>query len=266
MFFGIYCLNCKFRFFLRETILLIIPAIDLRNGRCVRLMQGDFRRMTVYSKEPADVAMKWQALGAERIHVVDLDGSRAGIPRNKEVVRDIVRAVSVPIQLGGGIRNMKTAEEYLSMGVSWIILGTAALKDRGFVEEAGRSFDGKIILGIDGRDGKAAVEAWTEETGRSVVEIARSYEGAGFSAIVYTDIGRDGMEEGVNVEATGALARSVRIPVIASGGVSDVRDIEKLKTIEKYGVMGVIVGKALYSGALRLEDAIKAGRLKAHNG
>jgi phosphoribosylformimino-5-aminoimidazole carboxamide ribotide isomerase len=235
--------------------LLIIPAVDLRDGRCVRLMQGDFGRMTVYSKNPA-----------ERIHVVDLDGSRAGIPRNKEVVRDIVRAVSVPIQLGGGIRNMETVEEYLAMGVSWVILGTAVLKDRGFVEEAGRSFDGKIILGIDGRNGKAAVEAWTEETSRPVVEIAKSYEGVGFSAIVYTDIGRDGMEEGVNVEATGTLARSVSIPVIASGGVSDLRDIEELKTIEKYGVMGVIVGKALYSGALRLEDAIKAGQLKAENG
>lgn len=246
--------------------MLIIPAIDLRDGRCVRLMQGDFGRMTVYSTDPADIAMKWQDLGAERIHVVDLDGSRAGIPQNKEVVRNIVRAVSIPIQLGGGIRNMKTAEEYLAMGVSWIILGTAALKDREFAEEAGRSFDGKAILGIDGRDGKVAVEAWTEETGRSVVEIARSYEESGFSAIVYTDIGRDGMEEGVNVEATGTLARSVRIPVIASGGVSDVRDIEKLKTVEKYGVMGVIVGKALYSGALRLEDAIKAGRLKADKG
>jgi len=225
-------------------------------------MQGDFGRMTVYSNNPADVAMKWQELGAERIHVVDLDGSRAGIPRNKEVVRDIVRAVSVPIQLGGGIRNMKTVEEYLAMGVGWIILGTAALKDRGFVEEAGRSFGGKIILGIDGRDGEAAVEAWTEETGRSVVELARSYEGAGFSAIVYTDIRRDGMEEGVDVEATRTLAQSVGIPVIASGGVSDIHDIEKLKTIEKHGVMGVIVGKALYSGALRLEDAIKAGKQK----
>lgn len=240
--------------------MLIIPAIDLRDGRCVRLMQGDFGRMTVYSDHPADVAVTWQELGAERIHVVDLDGSRAGTPRNREVIRDIVRAVSVPIQLGGGIRNMNTAEDYLAMGVRWLILGTAALKDRGFAEEAGRVLGGRIILGLDGRGGKAAVEAWTEETGRSVVEIAKSYEGSGFSAVVYTDIGRDGMEDGVNVEATRALAESIRMPVIASGGVSHLRDIERLKVIEPCGVTGVIVGKALYSGALRLEEAIRAGK------
>lgn len=245
--------------------MLVIPAIDLREGKCVRLMQGDFGRVTVYSNEPADVAMKWEKLGAERIHVVDLDGSRAGVPRNKAVVQDIVRAVSVPVQLGGGIRNMATAEEYLAMGVSWVILGTAALKDRKFVEEAGRSLAGRIILGIDGRDGRAAVEAWTEETGLSVVEIAKSYEESGFSAIVYTDIRRDGMEEGVNVEATRALAQSVRMPVIASGGVSDIRDIERLRTVEPDGVMGVIVGKALYSGAMRLENAIEAGKGKGGN-
>jgi len=235
---------------------LIIPAIDLRDGKCVRLMQGDFARMTVYSGDPADVASRWQNQGAERIHVVDLDGSRDGTPRNKEAIRDILRAVSVPVQLGGGIRNRTVAEDYLAMGLGWIILGTAALKDRRFVEEAARSFAGRILLGIDGRHGKAAVEAWTEDTDQSVVDIARSYEGAGFSAIVYTDIGRDGMEKGVNIKATKTLAQSVRIPVIASGGVSDIRDIEKLKNIESHGVMGVIVGKALYTGALKLEDAI----------
>jgi phosphoribosylformimino-5-aminoimidazole carboxamide ribotide isomerase len=240
--------------------MLIIPAIDLRDGRCVRLMQGDFARMTVYSSNPADVALRWQDQGAERIHVVDLDGSRDGIPRNKEPIRDILRAVSIPVQLGGGIRNRTIAEDYLAMGLGWVILGTAALKDRNFVEDAARSFAGRIILGIDGRHGKAAVEAWTEDTDRSVVDIARSYEGAGFSAIVYTDIGRDGMEKGVNIDATSLLAQSVRIPVIASGGVSDIRDIEKLKTIEPHGVMGVIVGKALYTGALRLEDALRAAK------
>jgi len=240
--------------------LLIIPAIDLRDGRCVRLMQGDFGRMTVYSTNPADVARRWQDLGAERIHVVDLDGSRAGIPKNMSVIRDIVRAISIPIQLGGGIRNMKTAREYLDIGVGWLILGTAALKNRDFVKEAGHFLEGRIILGLDGRDGKAAVEAWTEETGQSVVEIAKSYEGSGFSAVVYTDIGRDGMEGGVNIEATRLLAESIRMPVIASGGVSGLRDIERLKAIESSGVIGVIVGKALYSGALRLEDAIREGK------
>jgi len=240
--------------------LIIIPAIDLRNGKCVRLMQGDFEKMTVYSDDPVKVAVRWQQAGAERIHVVDLDGSRAGGPRNREVIREIVSAVTVPVQLGGGIRSLETVADYLEMGLRWVILGTAALKDRAFVEEAGRRFEGRIILGIDGRNGMAAVEAWTEETGRPVVEIAKSYEGCCLAAVIYTDIARDGMERGVNIRATEELARSVRMPVIASGGVTDLSDVERLRAIEQHGVIGVIVGKALYSGALRLEDAIRATR------
>lgn len=240
--------------------MIIIPAIDLRKGKCVRLMQGDFEKMTVYSDDPVEVALRWQQAGAERIHVVDLDGSRAGVPRNREVIKEIVSAVTVPVQLGGGIRNLETVADYLGMGVRWSILGTAALKDRTFVEEAGRRFEGRVLLGIDGRDGMAAVEAWTEETGRPVVEIAKSYEECGLAAVIYTDIARDGMERGVNIRATEELARSIRIPVIASGGVTDLRDIERLRAIERYGVVGVIVGKALYSGALRLEDAIRTNQ------
>ncbi len=238
----------------------IIPAIDLREGKCVRLMQGDFGRMTIYSDRPAEVAEKWQEKGAERIHLVDLDGSRAGVPRNRQVIEEILQKVSVPVQVGGGIRSIDTVRLYLEAGVRWVILGTAALKDRDFVVEACRLFGGRIILGIDGRDGKVAVEAWTEESARSVEEVAASYRDVGLAAVIYTDIGRDGMERGVNVEATRRLAETVGIPVIASGGVANIEDIKKIKTLERYGVAGVIVGKALYSGALSLEEAIEASR------
>jgi len=226
----------------------------------VRLMQGDFGRMTIYSGRPAEVAEKWQEKGAERIHLVDLDGSRAGVPRNRHVIEEILQKVSVPVQVGGGIRNIDTVRLYLEAGVRWVILGTAALKDRNFVVEACRLFGGRIILGIDGRDGKVAVEAWTEESSWSVEEVAASYRDVGLAAVIYTDIGRDGMERGVNVEATRRLAETVGIPVIASGGVANIEDIKKIKTLERYGVAGVIVGKALYSGALSLEEAIEAGR------
>jgi phosphoribosylformimino-5-aminoimidazole carboxamide ribotide isomerase len=240
--------------------LIIIPAVDIKDGKCVRLLQGRFDEVTVYSRNPAEMARNWQDKGAERIHVVDLDGSLAGSPRNKEVIRDIVQSVGVPIQLGGGIRDLETVESYLRMGIARIILGTAAMKDRYFFMEACRSYPGTIILGIDARDGKAAVEAWTEATGESAIDVAKSYEVAGLDALIYTDIGRDGMERGVNVEATMSLAESVRIPVIASGGVSSLRDIVKLLEVEKSGVMGVIIGKALYTGAIRLDEAISLAR------
>ena len=240
--------------------MIIIPAIDLKGGRCVRLAQGDFNRTTIYGEHPADVARRWQDEGAERIHVVDLDGSRAGVPRNRDVIEEILQKVSVPVQVGGGIRNIETVKSYIEAGVRWVILGTATLKDRDFVVDACRLFGGKIILGIDGRDGKVAVEAWTEESARSVEEVAASYRDVDLAAVIYTDIGRDGMERGVNVEATRRLAGTVGVPVIASGGVANIEDIKKIKTLERYGVVGVVVGKALYSGALSLEDAIEASR------
>jgi len=236
--------------------LIIIPAIDLKDGKCVRLLQGDFGRATVYSDNPVEVAGIWQEKGAERIHVVDLDGSLAGFPRNKEVIKEIILETDVPVQVGGGIRDMKTIEDYFRMGAYRVILGTAALKNIELVIDACKTFVGRIILGIDARDGKVAVEAWTEEMTESALEVAKSYEECGLDAIVYTDIKRDGMEVGVNIEATRDLARSVCISVIASGGVSSIRDIEKLLGIEKFGVTGVIIGKALYNGALRLEDAL----------
>ncbi len=240
--------------------MIIIPAVDIKEGKCVRLLQGDFEKVTVYSASPVETALKWQGQGAERIHIVDLDGSRSGAPQNGQVIEAVARAVRVPIQVGGGIRDMKTVETYLNMGVSRVILGTAALRDRSFVEAACRRYPGRILLGLDARDGKAVVQGWTEATETSVVDIARSYEDIGADAIIYTDIRRDGTERGVNVEATAALARSVRIPVIASGGVAGIADIERLLAVEKDGIIGVIIGKALYTGAVSLEEALRRAR------
>jgi phosphoribosylformimino-5-aminoimidazole carboxamide ribotide isomerase len=239
---------------------IIIPAIDLKDGRCVRLEQGDFSRVTVYSDDPVGIAKKWQENGAERIHVVDLDGSLCGSPRNTDVIRGIVAEVGLPIEVGGGIRDMKTIEAYIGMGVNWVILGTMALRDKGFVREACGAYKGEIILGIDANDGKVAIQGWTEQTSESAIAIAKGYEGYGLAAIVYTDIKRDGMETGVNMEATRELARSVDIPVIASGGVSSIEDIRRLREIEKFGVIGVIIGRALYSGAVSLEEAISLSK------
>jgi len=238
--------------------LLIIPAIDLKAGTCVRLIQGDFRQVTVYSDSPAEVARLWQEKGAKRIHLVDLDGALAGFPRNQDVIHEIVKEAVVPIQVGGGIRDIKTIDTYINMGVRWVILGTAAFKSKTFVREACKTYPGKVILGIDASDGWVAIKGWTEITTESAKEIAKSYEGYGLEAIVYTDIKRDGTGKGINIEATKIIAESLDIPVIASGGVSGIRDIEGIKEIEPFGVTGVIIGKALYAGALSLEDAIKA--------
>jgi phosphoribosylformimino-5-aminoimidazole carboxamide ribotide isomerase len=239
---------------------IIIPAIDLKDGRCVRLAQGDFKRVTVYSEDPVEIAKKWQENGAERIHLVDLDGSLAGSPQNNDVIQKIVEEIDVPIQVGGGIREIKTIETYIGIGVHWVILGTIALRNMRFVREACDAYSGRIILGIDANDGKVAVQGWTEQTSESAIDIARRYEGYGLAAIVYTDIKRDGMETGVNIEATRNLAQLVKIPVIASGGVSSMQDIERLREVEKYGISGVIIGKALYSGAISLKEAIKLSK------
>jgi phosphoribosylformimino-5-aminoimidazole carboxamide ribotide isomerase len=240
--------------------MIIIPAIDLKDGKCVRLVQGDFDRVTVYADDPVAMAVNWQEQGAQRLHLVDLDGSLAGTPKNSNPIRDILRAVSIPVQLGGGIRNRETIEAYLAMGLSWVILGTAALRDEQFVREVCRAYEGRIILGIDAGDGKVAIQGWTENTSASPVALARRYENEGLAAIIYTDIKRDGVGTGVNIEATRALAEAVAIPVIASGGVAGVSDITRLMDIEEFGVVGVIVGKALYSGALSLTEANRAAK------
>ncbi len=236
--------------------MLVIPAIDLKDGKCVRLLQGDFNLSTVYSDHPPDIAARWQEKGAKRIHVIDLDGSRDGLPRNRNAIEKIVRAVDVPLQVGGGIRDMKTVDDYINMGVSYVILGTVALKDRNFVLDACAAHRGKIILALDARDGRVAIEGWTESTDQSPAQIAAGYEGLGLDSIIYTDIQRDGMESGVNIESTKMLAESVDIPIIASGGVANIHDIEKLLEAGESRIMGVITGKALYTGALKLEDAI----------
>ena len=242
--------------------MVIIPAIDLKDGKCVRLAQGDFSRMTVYAENPAEIAVQWQAQGAERIHIVDLDGSLAGSPRNREVILNLVRAVRIPIEVGGGIRDIKTVEFYVSHGIRWVILGTAALKNEVFVKEACQVFRGHVMVGIDAKDGLAAIEGWTEKTSESAVDVARRYEDYGLEAVIYTDIKRDGMETGINIEATRIFAEAIEIPVIASGGVAGIEDIKKVVEIETDGIMGIIVGKALYTGGLYLPEAIMMAKSK----
>lgn len=240
--------------------MIIIPAIDIKDGKCVRLAQGDFNRTTVYADNPVDMALAWAQKGAERIHIVDLDGSVAGLPRNASKILEISKKVQVPLQVGGGIRNMETIDYYLGNGVSSVILGTAALQDEQFVRLAGSAYPGKIILGIDALDGLVAIRGWTQKTEEAAVHLAKRYENCGLEAIVYTDIKRDGMETGVNIEATCTLAKEVSIPVIASGGVAAIYDIEKLLTIKDCSIYGVIIGRALYTGAVSLEEAIRKSK------
>ena len=240
--------------------MIIIPAVDIRNGQCVRLAQGDFDRVTVYGDHPADMAKRWAEKGAERIHLVDLDGSVAGLPKNAPVICDIAKSVSVPVEVGGGMRSMETINYYLNNGVSSVILRTPATQHEQIVKTAARVHPGRIILGIDALDGRVAVRGWTQKTGHQAVELARSYENCGIQAIVYTDIRRDGMETGVNVEATAALAGAVTIPVIASGGVATLADIDRLMAVRDCSFFGVIIGRALYTGAIALEDAIARTR------
>ncbi|MDY7033524.1 MAG: 1-(5-phosphoribosyl)-5-[(5-phosphoribosylamino)methylideneamino]imidazole-4-carboxamide isomerase [Thermodesulfobacteriota bacterium] len=237
--------------------MIVIPAIDLKQGKCVRLLQGDMNRSTIFSDDPAEVAKKWEDKGAELIHVVDLDGSFAGSPRNKEKIEEILRTVKVPIQLGGGIRDLATIDQYMEMGINRVILGTVALEKPELVKEACTQHPGGIVVGIDAKDGLIAVRGWTEITGKKAVDIGKEMEEFGVAAFVFTDIKRDGMQTGPNIQRTQELARSVSVPVIASGGVNTITDIENMILIEKDGVIGIIVGRALYSKSLRLEDAVK---------
>lgn len=236
--------------------MIIIPAIDLKEGKCVRLEQGLMERDTVFNDDPAAQALAWQEQGAELLHIVDLDGAFAGEPKNRSSIEAIVRALAIPTQLGGGIRDLATIEAYLGMGIGRVIIGTAAQRNPQLVKEACARFPGRIVVGIDAKDGKVAVQGWAEVTDVTAVELARKFEGDGVAAIVYTDISRDGMLQGPNIPATQALAESISIPVIASGGVSSLKDIESLLAVETSGVTGVITGKAIYTGAIRLAEAI----------
>ena len=240
--------------------MIVIPAIDLKEGKCVRLEQGLMEKDTVYSYDPAAQALQWQEQGAELLHIVDLDGDFAGVPRNREAIQAIVGALDIPAQLGGGIRDLETVEAYLELGLSRVILGTVAKENPLLVAEACRHFENQIVVGIDAKDGKVAVRGWAEVTEMRAVDLARGFEDVGVAAIIYTDISRDGMMQGPNLEATRELAEAVSIPIIASGCVSRMQDIENLLQIEESGVAGVITGKAIYSGALDLREAVALTR------
>ncbi|HRN74866.1 1-(5-phosphoribosyl)-5-[(5-phosphoribosylamino)methylideneamino]imidazole-4-carboxamide isomerase [Ottowia sp.] len=232
--------------------MLLIPAIDLKDGHCVRLKQGDMDQVTTFSEAPADMAAHWLAQGARRLHLVDLNGAFAGKPQNLAAIKAILAEVDdrIPVQLGGGIRDLDTIEQYIDAGISYVIIGTAAVKNPGFLKDACAAFGGHVIVGLDAKDGKVATDGWSKLTGHEVVDLAQKFQDWGVESIVYTDIGRDGMLSGINVDATVKLAQALSIPVIASGGLSGMADIEALCAVEGEGVEGVIAGRAIYTGDL----------------
>ena len=240
--------------------MIVIPAVDLKDGRCVRLSQGRMEQETVYSEHPVQMAQQWESKGAERIHVVDLNGAVAGKPFHQSLIKEMVRSLQIPIEVGGGIRDFDTLENYLSSGVRWVILGTAAFNNRPFIEEACHRFPERVILGIDAKGGKVAIQGWNEVVSLEAIDLAKQVEGMGLSAIIFTDIEKDGMSTGLNFESTQKLSRSTSIPVIASGGVSRIEDIGHLLELEPDGVIGVIVGRALYTGSVDLEEAIRISK------
>jgi len=232
--------------------MLLIPAIDLKDGHCVRLQQGDMRAATTFGEDPAAMARRWLDAGARRLHLVDLNGAFAGKPVNEAAVKSILREVDgeIPVQLGGGIRDLDTIERYLDDGIEAIIIGTAAVKSPGFLKDACSAFGGHIIVGLDARDGKVATDGWSKLTGHEVIDLARKFQDYGIDGVIYTDIGRDGMLTGINIEATLKLARALSIPVVASGGLAGMADIERLCAVAGEGIAGVICGRSIYSGAL----------------
>ena len=236
----------------------LIPAIDLKDGQCVRLRQGDMDQSTVFSPDPIEVARHWLDQGAQRLHLVDLNGAFAGQPRNQAAIRGILAAVGqqMSVQLGGGIRDLDTIEQYLDVGLDFAIIGTAAVKNPGFLRDACSAFGGHIVVGLDARDGKVATDGWSKLTGHDVVDLAQKFEDYGVESIIYTDVGRDGMLSGINVEATLRLAQASSVPVIASGGLSGLDDIRALHAIRDEGVEGVICGRAVYTGDLDYRQAL----------
>ena len=230
----------------------LIPAIDLKDGHCVRLKQGDMMQATIFGEDPTAMAQSWLDKGARRLHLVDLNGAFAGQPKNLSAIKSILKAVGqdIPVQLGGGIRDLDTIERYIDAGLQYVIIGTAAIKNPGFLQDACTAFPGHIIVGLDAKDGKVATDGWSKLTKHDVIDIAKKFEGYGVESIIYTDIGRDGMLTGINIEATVKLAQALTIPVIASGGLSNMADIDKLCAVEGEGIEGVICGRAIYSGDL----------------
>ncbi|MCA0177422.1 MAG: 1-(5-phosphoribosyl)-5-[(5-phosphoribosylamino)methylideneamino]imidazole-4-carboxamide isomerase [Proteobacteria bacterium] len=237
--------------------MLLIPAIDLKDGQCVRLEQGDMNVATTFSSAPAEMARHWLGAAARRLHLVDLNGAFAGKPVNQAAIKSILAEVdgAIPVQLGGGIRDLDTIERYLDSGIAYVIIGTAAVKNPGFLREACTAFGGHIVVGLDARGGKVATDGWSKLTGHEVIDLARKFEDYGVESIIYTDIGRDGMLTGINIEATVALAEALSIPVIASGGLAGLTDIEALCAVQASGIEGVICGRAIYTGALDLAAA-----------
>jgi len=238
--------------------MLLIPAIDLKNGQCVRLRQGKMDDVTVFSPDPVAVAKRWADEGAQRLHVVDLDGAVKGAPINIKVVEKIVGAVKIPVQVGGGVRDEDTVQRLLNAGVQYVIVGTKAVTAPHFLHDLCIEYPRHIIVSIDAKDGRVALNGWAKVTGHDAIETAQHCERDGAEAIVYTDIAKDGMMNGFNVEATRNLAKSVKTPVFASGGISSMQDLVALKEIESDGVAGCVVGRALYEGTLTLRDAVKA--------
>ncbi len=239
--------------------MLIIPAIDLKDGKCVRLRQGVMKDATVFSEDPGAMAAHWVKQGTRRLHVVDLNGAAAGKPRNESAIKAIVDAVGgrIPVQLGGGIRDLDTIERYLDSGISYVIIGTAAVKTPGFLHDACTAFTGHVMVALDDKDGKVAVDGWSKMTGHDVIDLAKKFEDYGTEAIIYTDIGRDGMLTGVNIKATVELARQLTVPIIASGGITDLDDVKALCKIESEGIIGAITGRAVYQGTLNFAAAQK---------
>ena len=242
--------------------MIIIPAVDIKNGKCVRLVQGRIEEETIFSNDPAAMAQQWEQAGAEWIHVIDLDGAFEKCPQNIDAIKKILSAVDTPIQLGGGIRNEQTVQMFMEMGVQRVIIGTGAIKNPEWVQQAATKFPDGIVVGIDARNGYVAVEGWTETTRVQAVDLAKRFENCGVAAVNFTDIYRDGMQTGPNIEETRRLAEAISIPVVASGGVATIADIQNLLPLEAVGVVGVITGKALYSGTLDFQEAQSLAKSK----
>jgi len=237
--------------------MLLIPAIDLMNGKCVRLVQGKKENETVFSDDPVAMAKKWEAKGAKMLHLVDLDGAFEGLPKNAKIIEEIVKTVNIPVQLGGGIRNIETIENLLNLGLNRVILGTVAIENPALVAEACQRFGGdKIVVGIDGKDGKVAIHGWEDTSKKTTVELGLEMKAMGVERTVFTDISRDGMLTGPNVESTKEMAEKTGLKVVASGGMSSLDDIKDLQKVESFGVDSIILGKALYTGAIKLEEAL----------
>ena len=234
----------------------VIPAIDLKEGKCVRLKQGLMDQATIFSEHPAEMAKLWKSKGARRLHLVDLDGAFAGQQKNLSVIKEVIQEMGdIPIQLGGGIRNLDAVENIINIGIDSVIIGTAAITNPGFLHEACFAFPGQVIVGLDAKDGEVAINGWAKLTGHSVFEMAKKFEDYGVASIIYTDIGRDGMLQGINIDATVKLAENGNVPIIASGGLSDIQDIENLCAVANVGIKGVIAGRSIYEGTLDFEKA-----------